>query len=238
MQSLLTTVGGCGVIRYSTIDYWQNLNRSPGPDPNTEPMIFYYLDLLGVAVFAVSGVLAVGRKGMDLFGVLVVAAITAIGGGTLRDVLLDRHPIFWIADPTYLLVITVAALLAVLYVRVRPPPGNAFLLADAMGLALFTMSGVQIAEAAGLPSGIAVLMGAMTGAAGGVMRDVLSAEIPLILRRDIYATAAIAGASLYLLMQALGIGRSWAFAIGMMAVVALRIFAILHSLRLPKFRLP
>lgn len=201
-------------------------------------MIFYLLDLLGVAVFAMSGVLAAGGKGLDLFGVVVIAALTAIGGGTLRDLLLDRHPIFWIADPTYLFVISAAALLTLLYVRVRPPPGNALLLADALGLALFTLSGAQIAEAAELSPIIVVLMGTMTGVAGGVLRDILSAEIPLILRRDIYATAAIAGASLYLLVQVLGVQRPWAFGVGMAAVVGLRLLAILWGLRLPIFRLP
>ncbi len=201
-------------------------------------MIFYYLDLLGVAVFAVSGVLAVSRRGLDLFGVLVVATLTAIGGGTLRDLLLDRHPIFWIADPIYLLVIAVATLGAVLYMRIRSHPGKVFLLADTLGLALFTLSGAQIAESLDMSPGIVVVMGTMTGVAGGVMRDMLSGKIPLILRRDIYATAALAGATLYLLLQALTMPRSWAFAFGLAAVVGLRLIAILHGLRLPVFRIP
>lgn len=203
-----------------------------------QQMILYILDLAGVAVFSMSGALAAGRKGMDFLGVVVIAALTAVGGGTLRDLLLDRHPIFWIDDPTYLFVIIVAALLTLCYVRLRPPPGNALLLADALGLALFTISGAQIAEAAKLSPIIVVLMGTMTGVAGGVLRDVLSAEIPLILRRDIYATAAIAGASLYLLMQALGVTRQWAFGMGIASVFVLRLLAMLWGLRLPIFRLP
>ena len=201
-------------------------------------MIVYLLDLLGVAVFAISGALSAGRKGLDLLGVLVIAVVTAIGGGTIRDLLLDRHPIFWIADPTYLVVITVAALLSIAYVRVWPAPRNSLLLADALGLALFTITGAGIAETAGLPAVIVVLMGTITGAAGGVLRDVLSAEVPLILRRDIYATAAIAGASLYLLLQEVGIGRPAAAVLGMTAVAVLRLLAILRGLRLPVFRLP
>lgn len=200
-------------------------------------MLLYLLDLLGVAVFAVSGALAAARKSMDLLGVVILAALTAIGGGTVRDVLLDRHPIFWISDSVYLVVILVAALATLLYVRWRPPPGNLLLLADAAGLALFTMAGAQIAEERGLSPIIIVLMGTITGAAGGVLRDILSAEIPLILRRDIYATAAIAGASLYLALQALGVERSVAFALGMAAVVALRVNAILWGWRLPTFHL-
>ncbi|MBS1198062.1 MAG: trimeric intracellular cation channel family protein [Proteobacteria bacterium] len=201
-------------------------------------MILYWLDLLGVAVFAVSGVLAAGRKGMDWLGVLVIAALTAIGGGTLRDLLLNRHPIFWIVDTTYLLVIAAAALLTMLYVRWRAPPGKLLLLADAAGLALFTVAGAQVAEAAKLSPIIIVLMGTMTGAAGGVLRDILCAEIPLILRRDIYATAAIAGASFYLLAQMFGMGRPWAFCLGMLVVVLLRAYAILRGWRLPTFSLP
>lgn len=201
-------------------------------------MIFYLLDLFGVAVFAISGALAAGRKSLDLLGVLVIAVVTAIGGGTLRDLLLDRHPIFWIADPTYLIVISIAALLTMLYVRLRRPPRNSLLIADAAGLALFTIIGAQIAEAEGLSPIIIVLMGTMTGVAGGVVRDVLCAEVPLILRRDVYATAAIAGATLYLVVQGIGLGRSAAIGIGIAAVVVLRLLAILHGLRLPVFRLP
>lgn len=201
-------------------------------------MIIYLLDLFGVAIFAISGVLAAGRKSLDLLGVIVIAVVTAIGGGTLRDLLLDRHPIFWIADPTYLVVISIAALLTLSYVRVRPPPSNSLLIADALGLALFTIIGTQIAEAAGLSPIIVVLMGTITGVAGGVLRDVLSAEVPLILRRDIYATAAIAGASLYLIVQAVGLGRPAATLVGMTAVTLLRLLAILRGLRLPVFRLP
>lgn len=201
-------------------------------------MIIYLLDLFGVAIFAISGTIAAGRKSLDLLGVLVIAVVTAIGGGTLRDLLLNRHPIFWIADPTYLVVISSAALLTLGYVRVRPPPRNSLLIADALGLALFTITGAQIAEAAGLSPIIVVLMGTMTGVAGGVVRDVLSAEVPLILRRDIYATASIAGASLYLIVQELGLARSAAISVGVTAVALLRFLAILRGLRLPIFRLP
>jgi uncharacterized membrane protein YeiH len=201
-------------------------------------MIFYILDLVGVAVFAVSGTLAAGRTGLDLLGVIVVAALTAIGGGTLRDLLLNRHPIFWITDAKYLTVIIASAVLTVCYVRVWPPPGNALLVADALGLALFAMFGAQVAEAAQRPPLIVVLMGTMTGVVGGVLRDVITAQIPLILRRDIYATAAIVGVTLYLLLQALGMQRARAFAAGMVVVVGLRLLAILWDVQLPVFRMP
>ena len=114
-------------------------------------MLLYVADLLGVAVFAVSGALAAGRARLDLLGVLAIAAIAAIGGGTVRDLLLNRHPIFWIRDPTYLMVVAAAALLTVGCAHFYPVPRNTLLLADALGLALFALSGAQVAEVAGLP---------------------------------------------------------------------------------------
>ncbi|MFO7188190.1 MAG: trimeric intracellular cation channel family protein [Pseudomonadota bacterium] len=198
--------------------------------PHTLP---YYFDLAGVAVFAASGVLAARDRDLDLLGIMVVAAITAIGGGTLRDVLLDRHPIFWIVDPTYVVVILVSALLTVAYLRARPAPGMTLLVADAFGLGLFALSGAQLAEAAQCPPLIVVLMGTMTGVTGGVLRDVITAQIPLILRREIYATAAIAGVCAYLALQALGMPRTSAFWIGMIVVVTLRLVAIRWGLHLP-----
>ena len=199
-------------------------------------MIFYLFDLAGVAVFAVSGVLAARDRGLDLLGVIVIAAITAIGGGTLRDLLLNRHPIFWITDARYLTVIIASAVLTVAYVRVRPPPEKAILVADAVGLGLFALSGAQVAEAAQYSVIIVVLMGTMTGVAGGVLRDVITAQVPLILQRDIYATAAIVGIVLYLLLQAFGLQRSAAFGAGMAMVITLRLLAIRWGLQLPIFR--
>jgi uncharacterized membrane protein YeiH len=198
----------------------------------------HLLQFLGVAVFAVSGALTAGRKSLDLLGVVVIATVTAVGGGTLRDLLLDRHPVFWIAEPGYLYVILAAALLTVPYTRRFPPPERTLLIADALGLALFTISGAQIGERAGL-SGIAVVvMGTLTGVAGGVLRDVLCAEVPVVLRPGrIYATASIAGSALYLLLQRVT-DVSAAALLGMACVAALRIAAIVWGLTLPVFTLP
>jgi uncharacterized membrane protein YeiH len=158
--------------------------------------------------------------------VVVIAALTAIGGGTLRDLLLNRHPIFWIADHRCLVVIAAAACLTVGYTRVLPPPREALLVADAFGLASCALAGAQIAEAARPSPLIIVLMGTLTGVAGGVLRDVLTGEIPLVLRQDIYATAAIAGIVLYLVGRSLGAPRAWALGAGVTLVVALRLSAI------------
>ena len=198
------------------------------------------MDLIGVAVFAVSGAIAAGRRGLDLLGVLVLGLVTAIGGGTIRDVLLDRHPIFWLADPAYMAVITAAALLTVAYVRGRPVPPRetALLVADALGLALFSVAGARVAEHAGLPAISCVLLGTITGAAGGAVRDVLSMEIPLVLRGGyLYATAAIAGTGFYFVVGALGLTRPIATMAGMIVVAGLRFASIRWGLELPVFRL-
>jgi uncharacterized membrane protein YeiH len=196
-------------------------------------MLLYLLELFGVAVFAVSGALAAARKNMDLFGIIVIAAVTAIGGGTLRDVLLDRHPIFWFQNTTYLLVIIAAAVFTVIYTRYRDVPLKALLVADAFGLALFTVSGAKIAEQLGMPGIIVVFMAALTGTAGGMLRDVLCAEVPLILRREIYATASIAGAIVYVAGQAAGLDSAVVALAAMALVFALRMAAIFLGWHMP-----
>jgi uncharacterized membrane protein YeiH len=190
-----------------------------------------------VAVFAISGALAAGRRSLDLIGVVVIATVTAVGGGTLRDLLLDRT-VFWIADPAYLYVSLIAALLTVLYARYRHPPDRLILYADALGLALFTISGAQIAQNLGHGGIVVVIMGASTGVAGGLLRDVLCAEIPLILRRGrMYASASIAGVVAYLLLETL-LDRTLAAVLGMSTIAGLRLAAIAWDLTLPVFSLP
>lgn len=202
-------------------------------------MILRILELLGVGVFAVSGALVAGRKRLDLLGVVVIAAVTAIGGGTTRDLLLDRHPVFWLADPIHLYVILGAAALTIVYTRRFRPPERLLLIADGLGLALFTISGAQIAERAGLAPIAVVLMGTLTGAAGGVIRDVLTAEIPMILRRgQIYATASMAGGAVYLGLQRAGLDPGAAALLGMSVVAALRFAAIIFKITLPVFTVP
>lgn len=197
------------------------------------------LDLLGTAVFAVSGALAAGRKRLDLLGVLVLALVTAVGGGTIRDVLIGRRPIFWLADPRYVLAIGAAALLTVAWTRRRPPPESALLVADAVGLGAYAIVGAQIAERAGLPPASGILLGTVTGAAGGAVRDVLCAEIPFVLRRgNLYASAAVAGAGAYFGLAAAGLPRGAASLAGAAVVVAVRLAAIRWGLRLPAYHLP
>jgi uncharacterized membrane protein YeiH len=164
--------------------------------------------------------------------------VTAIGGGTIRDVLLDRHPIFWLIDPAYLLVIVGSALGTVAYARFRAPPEPALLVADALGLALFSVAGAQVAAHAGVPPLGGIVLGTITGAAGGVVRDVLSAEVPHVLRRgSLYASAAIAGTAIYFALEAMGAARPVSTIAGMAIVAGLRLAAIWWRLQLPEFRL-
>ncbi|HEV2147352.1 MAG TPA: trimeric intracellular cation channel family protein [Longimicrobiaceae bacterium] len=198
--------------------------------------MIYALQLLGVAVFAASGALSAGRKRMDLMGVLVIAIVTALGGGTIRDVLLDRHPVFWIANPAFVVVSIAGAVATLLFARTRRPPVHSLAIADALGLGFFTIGGVQIALQAGVGGVVAVLMGTITGAAGGVIRDVLSAEIPLIFRKGhLYASTAIAGATLFLLLEAAGLAYPVPSLAGMVAIVGLRFASILRGWKLPVF---
>lgn len=195
--------------------------------------LLYYLDLFGVAVFAISGALTASEKKMDLYGVAVISLVTAIGGGTLRDLLLDRHPIFWFNDPVLLVVILTASAGAILYTRYKHPPLRALLIADAFGLGLFAISGAQIAESQNLSPLIVVIMAAITGTAGGLTRDILCNEIPLVLKKDIYATAAMAGAAMYLALKSAGMDSVIAGVIGSAFVFAVRIAAITFRLHQP-----
>lgn len=197
-----------------------------------------YLDLVGVGVFAVSGALAAGRKRLDLLGVIVIAMVTAIGGGTTRDLLLDRA-VFWTTQPRYLYVIVAAALLTVAWTRRLRPPARALAIADALGLALFAISGAQIAARMALPGIVCIIMGTLSGVAGGMIRDVLTAEIPMVIRRgQIYATAAIAGIALYLVLaRAADVAEPLAAVAGMIAIAGLRIGAITWGWTLPVFAL-
>jgi uncharacterized membrane protein YeiH len=200
--------------------------------------LLHVIDLVGVGVFAISGALAAGRRRLDLLGVVVIATVTAIGGGTIRDLLLDR-PVFWIGEPIYLMVTFAAALLTVPYVRYASPPEKFLQAADALGLGLFTVAGAQVAQQLGVHGLIVVVMGVVTGVVGGVVRDVLCNEIPMILRRgNLYAAAAAAGAALYVMLGQLGVARLPASVCGMALIVALRAASIAFNWMLPVFHLP
>ena len=198
-------------------------------------MLLHFLDIAGVSVFAISGALAAGRKSLDLVGVIVIATVTATGGGTLRDLLMNRQP-FWVSDPSYLTIIIASAVVTIVYVRFRRPPNKSLQIADALGLGFFTISGARIAEQSQLAPLIIVVMATVTGIFGGVLRDVLCAEIPMVFRKDtLYATAAIAGASIYVVIPRAFAAPEWAAALGMLVVVGVRLAAMYWRITLPVF---
>ena len=207
-------------------------------DTSLIDQLVYYFDLFGTAVFAFSGVLVAGRLRMDAIGVIVLAAVTAIGGGTIRDLLIGASPIFWIQDPTYLWVILATAAFGMWLARVpRRLPWYVLPVADAFGLALFVVIGAKKALLFGTSGMVAVVMGVITGVAGGLIRDVLAREIPMVLQKEIYATACIFGGVLYTTSVALELAHIPAMLISMLGVLAVRIPAIFRHLSLPSFTL-
>lgn len=198
--------------------------------------LLHWLDLCGVAVFAISGALEAARKQLDLVGFLFVGAVTGIGGGTLRDVLLDRGPVFWVHEPRYLWVTSAAAVATFLVAPHIQRRAVVLLWADALGMAVFCVLGARTALEAGAGPEVAVLMGTMTATFGGLIRDVVCTETPLLLKREIYATAAAAGAALYVAGQALGLPDPLAMGLGLAFAFAVRGLALAWGLSLPVYR--
>lgn len=193
----------------------------------------HFVDLAGVAVFALSGALIAAQRRMDPFGALVLAAVTGIGGGTLRDLLLDAD-VFWIIDPTYLWVILGTVVAAVIGVKLLHRLSRLWLpVLDAVGLAVFTMLGAHKAMLFGYDGVVVIIMGLLTGVAGGIMRDVLARQVPLVLRGDIYAVASVFGGTLYVLAWHLGVNATLAAIICVAATLALRLATIRWHLTLP-----
>ncbi|MBL4816514.1 trimeric intracellular cation channel family protein [Shewanella sp.] len=198
----------------------------------------YFFDLCGTAVFALSGALAAGRHRMDPFGVIVLASVTAVGGGSIRDALLGTTPVFWIRDPNYIIVILITVLLTLILVR-RPKkiPQHTLPIADALGLALFTVIGAEKALNLELGGMIAVVMGLITGVGGGMIRDLLCRQVPMILRTEIYATASILGGICYSVSIYLGVDNMYAVLVSMAVALCIRLAAIRWHLSLPAFDL-
>jgi len=193
-----------------------------------------FIEFLGIITFAVSGIVEARRKGMDLVGVYTVALITAFGGGTLRDLIIDRTPLFWVANQGYAILILALSFGAFLFPGLSRVSERAMLVPDALGLGLFSIAGASFALDAGTSPFIAALLGTATGVFGGVMRDVICNEIPSVFRnRYLYATAAFAGCWLYMLLIAVGLAKDPAIFSGIAGVVCLRLVALRFGLRTP-----
>jgi len=193
-------------------------------------------DALGVFVFALSGGLAASRRGMDLFGILVVCLLPAIGGGTLRDLLLDR-PVFWLEHSNTIL-IALAGGLATAILGERIARFKTLIWFDAMGLALFCVIGAQAAHAMGHDPVVVIMMGTITASFGGLLRDVVCNEVPLILREDIYATAALVGALTFWAAMAFGASETVAMVAGGLTAFSIRAIVITMKTIKPKLLLP
>ncbi len=189
-----------------------------------------FLDWFGTAVFAITGALVAREKRMDLFGVVVVALVTALGGGTIRDLILQRE-IFWVVDEIYIWIGVLAAILTFVVAHLNLLPRRPLLIADAFGLSVFTVIGVQTGLASGVTPLIAVIMGVMTATFGGMIRDLLSNRIPLILHSELYATAALCGATVYVLLA--NASPEWRMLIAATVTLGLRLAAIRWNWSLP-----
>jgi uncharacterized membrane protein YeiH len=195
-----------------------------------------WFDLAGIAVFAASGALVASRKQMDAVGFVVIGCLAGFGGGTVRDLLLGRTPVFWLREPHVLAVASAVALLVFFAAHRVENRFRALLWADAAGLALFAVLGAEIALLAGSPPWAAVLLGVVTASFGGVLRDVVCNEIPLLLRKEIYALAALAGAAVFVLLRQQGVWRDAALLAGLAVCFAIRAAAIARGWSLPAYR--
>lgn len=196
---------------------------------------FYIADLLGVAVFAASGALEASRKRMDLVGFGLLATLTGIGGGTLRDIIMDR-PVFWLGDSVYLPLCLTVALAIFIYAPTIERRQELLVWLDAAGLALFAVLGTAIADSAGLNGLTAIVMGIMTATFGGLLRDVVCNEQPLILSHEIYASAAALAGFIFILLDHVTSLTSLAICIGVCAGFALRAGGILRQWALPRYK--
>ena len=193
---------------------------------------FTFIEILGTLAFAISGIRLASAKRFDWFGAYVVGFTTAIGGGTVRDLMLSLTP-FWMLDPTYLVVTAVALLSVIVFGRYVIRFNNTFFIFDAIGLGLFTVVGIEKTLSAGFPPWVGVIMGTITGAAGGVLRDILINEEPLIFRKEIYALACVFGGLVFWLCQLIGLGVGATEVATASSVILARIVAVHYGLKLP-----
>lgn len=190
---------------------------------------------MGICVEAITGAIAAGRKKMDFFGVMLIACITALGGGTVRDVLFNAYPLTWVSNPEYLVYTSVAALLTIFIARSLARIMKLFLILDALGLSAFVILGTQKILSLGMPPSVAIISGMVTGICGGMLRDILCNDIPLVLRKELYAVIALAGALLYIVLERANIPTDINILITLIAIFIARLLAIFFHIEIPKF---
>jgi len=196
-------------------------------------MFYTVIDILGTIAFAISGVLVAMEKRLDVFGIVIIAFVTAIGGGTLRDLLIGNAPVVWMRDSTYVITILATVILAILFVKQLKYFRKSLFLFDTIGLGLFTMIGIEKGLEFGLLPIMCIALGTITASFGGVIRDILCNEIPVVFRKEIYATPCILGGLSYFLLEQLPIVDAYAYAGGILVVISLRLLAVKFNIRLP-----
>lgn len=195
--------------------------------------MFYIIDVLGTIAFAISGVLVAMHKKMDPFGILIIAFVTAIGGGTLRDVLIGETPVSWMKDMTFTYVIVGTTILAIIFRSHINYLRTSLFLFDTIGIGLYTVVGIEKGLTAELHPIICIALGTISACFGGVIRDILCNEIPVIFRREIYATACIFGGLSYFLIRHLPIANDLVFIIAGLVVIIIRLLAVKFKIALP-----
>ena len=198
--------------------------------------LIYVLDILGTFAFAISGALVASDKSFDLFGVIIIAFVTAVGGGMLRDVLINAHPINWIGDLNYLGTILIAVIFTFLFKSKIAHLSKTMFLFDTIGLGVFTLLGLEKCLSLGLHPIIALIMGMISAVFGGVLRDVLTNKIPLIFQKEIYASACLAGGITYIFLNYFKVPENIIFIISASVIVVIRVVAVKFHLQLPKIK--
>ena len=194
-----------------------------------------WCDYLGTLAFAISGIRLAAGRGLDWFGAYVVGFVTAVGGGTIRDILLDIKP-FWLIQPSYLIITALGLIFTIIFRRQVVRLNHSLFVFDAIGLGLFVVVGVAKSYAAGFPWWVAVIMGTVTGSFGGLLRDVLINETPLIFRTDFYASACVLGSIIYVLMgRYSSLPIEWVQFISAISVFIFRVLAVVLHIQLPTF---
>lgn len=197
--------------------------------------IFHILDLLGTAAFAISGALFAINKRMDPFGVFIIAFVTAVGGGTLRDILIGRNPVAWMDDLNYVYSIFFAVTFAIILRKKIGYLSKSLFLFDTIGLGIFTIIGTEIGIQNSFHPIISVSLGMITATFGGVLRDTLSNEIPLIFQKEIYATASIIGSVTFLILNKFSVNQDVNYIITILMVIIIRLIVVKFKLQLPTF---
>lgn len=197
--------------------------------------MFNILDVLGTIAFAISGALSAMNRRLDLFGIFIIAFVTAIGGGTVRDILIGNTPVTWMENIVYIYLIGVVTILAIIFRNKLNYLKKSLFLFDTIGLGVFTITGVETGIQNDLDPIISVALGAMTGTFGGVIRDILCNEIPVIFRKEIYATACLIGALAYIIMYDMGIDADIIYIATSLTVISIRLIVVKYHLTLPSF---